>query len=100
MLELLLEWWMDTPVRTVSRRVETMFFFYSSVKMFPLLFTAYVFGGHLLNEDWDNAITTFMYGVFLAHVPRWMQYALVTPVLLLYGLGWLGEVFMVNALTF
>ena len=67
--------------------------------MLPLLFTTCIFGVHVLNEDWDNALATMLYGMFLIHVPEWLQYALVMPVVVLHGLGWLGEAVVVNGLT-
>lgn len=67
--------------------------------MLPLLFTTYVFGLHVFNEDWDNTLATLLYGMLLIHLPEWLQYVMVMPVLVLYALGWFGEAVVVNGTT-
>jgi hypothetical protein len=68
--------------------------------MLPLFFTTYVFGVHVLNEDWDNVLATFMYAIFLLHIPYWLQYVMVLPIMFLYVVGSFGEAIMVNGPTF
>lgn len=60
------------------------------------LFVAYVLCAHVRNEDYNAAMVTAIYFVLLFYLPVSMRYLFVVPVLVLYLLGHLGQVFVVN----
>lgn len=54
-------------------------------------FVASILALHVQNQDWDNVLTLLLYSLCLWHLPQWLQYVLVLPVLGLCVLGTIGE---------
>ena len=54
------------------------------------LFLLYLLYVHVEHQDWDNVLALSLYILLLWHVPWWVRYGLMYPVMALYATGSIG----------